>query len=81
MNNIQQIISNYYALTKEQLAKEVFNFHIEMELKCGCKVKGHITSETWGIEDTAHSFNMSKGMVAQLLHRHKAVINGERSKY
>ena len=81
MNKIQQIIANYYALPREQIAEEVFNFHMEEREKLGCRIRGYSTSGTWGVIDTAHAFNISKGMVTQLIQRHQAKLNGERSKY
>ena len=81
MNKIQQMIADYYALSKEELAEEVFLFHMEQVQRYGCRIKGCLGSGLWGVVDTAHSFNISKGMVSQLLQRHRAKLNGERSKY
>ena len=75
MNYLQQKIADYYALTEEQIAAAVFDFHIEMEQKYGCAVKGH-TSSGWSLKNTASAFNVSIGRASMWLKKHREGFNG-----
>lgn len=66
----QKIIMKYYLLTKQEIAKEIFDFHMTMVEKLGQKVQGH-TSGGWGVVDTAKIFNLSNGMISNYLNIHR----------
>lgn len=74
MNKTQQLIADYYSLSKKVIAKEVFDYHIMKELECGPAVKGHKVEGSWSVNDTAKAFNVTIGMVSNWLNTRRREI-------
>lgn len=74
VNMVQKVIRDFYSLSKDTVALNIWDYHTRMQVRNGKPVPGVPTDKQHSLKDTAAFFHISIGRASQYIGMAELII-------